>query len=137
MNKNLEISVSREQTFNEAVTPTIEGEIRNLSMASISLLQKTGNKTCAALLNNEDVDFDNREDLLEFIWCHVADKSEVIKAFLIFGANPFILKNAVYNWGLELDAATIDNYLIHILIDKENIKNAETEIVPEKGSKKN
>ena len=106
-------------------------------MASISLLQKTSNKTCAALLNNEDVDFDNREDLLEFIWCHVADKSEVIKAFLIFGANPFILKNAVYNWGLELDAATIDNYLIHILIDKEHIKNAETEIVPEKGSKKN
>lgn len=106
-------------------------------MASISLLQRTGNKTCQALLNNEELDFDNREDLLEFIWCHVADKSEVIKAFLLFTTNPFILKNAIYQWGLELDSKTIDEYLFSILIDKEHIKNSESEIIPEKGSKKN
>lgn len=73
MNKEEKMNeVSRAQTFHEANTPTIENDIRHLSIASIALLQKTGNRTCQALLNGEDLDFDNREDLLEFIWTHVA-----------------------------------------------------------------
>lgn len=138
MNKeNLnEIEVSRAETFHIANSPIDEESIRNLSMASIALLQKTGNKTCQALLNGEDIDFENREDLLEFIWCHTADKSEVIKSFLIYPSNPFILKNLVFNWGLELSGEDLDKYLYSILTEKQHIRNSESEIVPDKNSKK-
>lgn len=132
-----EVVVARAQTFHEANTPIDENDIRHISIASIALLQKTGNKTCQSLLNGEDIDFDNKEDLLEFIWCHTADKNEVIKAFLIYPSNPFILKNLVFSWGLELSNEELDKYLYAILTEKEHIRNSESEIVPDKNSKKN
>lgn len=136
-NENLnEVEVSRAETFHVANTPIDENDIRHISMASIALLQKTGNKTCQSLLNGEDIDFDNREDLLEFIWCHTADKAEVIKSFLIFPTNPFILKNLVFSWGLELSSEELDKYLYAILTEKQHIRNSESEIIPDKNSKK-
>lgn len=136
MNNEILNEVSRAQTFHEANAPIDEENIRHLSMASIALLQKTGNKICQSLLNGEDLDFENREEILEFIWCHTADKSEVIKSFLIYPSNPFILKNLVFSWGLELSGEDLDRYLYAILSEKEHIKNSESEIVPDKNSKK-
>lgn len=138
MNKDEKMNeVSRAQTFHEANCPSIDEEnIRHLSIASIALLQKTGNRICQSLLNGEDINFDNREDLLEFIWTHTADKNEVIKAFLIYPSNPFILKNLVFSWGLELPNEELDKYLYAILTERELIRNSESEIVPDKNSKK-
>lgn len=138
MNNKIEenIKIGRNETFLNALTPESGEDIRHLSMASIALLGRTGNKTCAALLNGEEINLEDREDLLEFIWCHVAPKDEVIKAFLIYPTNPFILKSSVFNWGLELQSEQLDQYIISILIDKQNIKNSESEVIPEKGYKK-
>lgn len=135
---NLEenIKVGRTETFINALTPEHQSDIRSLSVASISLLSRTGNKTCQCILNGEELKDDDKEDLLEFVWCHVADKDEVIKAFLIYPHNQFVLKNAVYSWALDLDNNKLDEYIIAILTDRENIKNSESETVPEKGHKK-
>lgn len=136
MNKmNDEIEVKREQTFLAAITPEND-TIRHLSMASIALLQRTNNKVCSSLLNNTEIDFDDREGLLEFIWCHVADKDEVIKSFLFASKNPYILKNAIFSWGLDLTQEQIDSYLYYILVEQKHIKNSESEVIPDKKSKK-
>lgn len=131
-----DIKIGRTETFINALTPEHEECIRSLSMASISLLSRTGNKTCQSILNGEELNDEDKEDLLEFIWAHVADKNEVIKAFLLYEHNQFVLKNAVYSWALELSPEQIDKYIIAILSDRENIKNSESETIQEKGYKK-
>lgn len=126
----------REETFIEAITPSNKEDIRALSMGSIALMSKIGNKTCAALVAGEEINLEDREDILNFIWAHVADRDEVIKCCLIYQQNPFILQNKVYQFALDVTDEQLSNYIVKIINDGANIKNAESEVVPEPNQKK-
>lgn len=130
----------RNYTNNEAFIPndeTISG-IRHLTMGSIALLSKTGNKLMESVLSGEEIDFEtNREDTLQFIWAHVAPKEEVTRLFLLYRVNPIHLDQAVAEWSLDIGNEQIEKYLVDILFEQTHIKNAESEIIPENGAKKN
>lgn len=132
-----ENSVSREQTQTEGALPfnSNNSGIRPVSMASVAMCQMIGNDTINQVLANKEIDFNNVQQLLEFIWLHAADPELVSACVVHYKEHPEYLKQEVLLWSMQFDSTQFLSFVKDIIKDKQNIANAKTEIIPEKGRK--
>lgn len=131
-----ENSVSRDETQNDYAIAYDYSEIRPVSMSSIAMSQRIGNKTINAVLNNQEIDTTDMNDFLTFIWMHAAPPEVVSYCITKYKTEPEILDNEVLLFGMELTPQKTLELLRLINGDKQNIANSQTDIIPEKGSKK-
>lgn len=132
-----ENNVSREETQNDFAISNEYNVIRPISMSSIAMCQRIGNKTIAAILNNQEIDTSDMNDFLTFVWMHVADPAAVVYCVSKYKTEPEILENEVLLFGMELTPDKCLELLRNINEDKQNIANSQTDVVAQKGSKKN
>lgn len=132
-----ENSVSREQTQTEGALPfnSNNSGIRPVSMASVAMCQMIGNDTINQVLANKEIDFDNVQQLLEFIWLHAADPELVSACVVHYKEHPEYLKQEVLLWSMQFDSTQFLSFVKDIIKDKQNIANAKTEIIPDNGRK--
>jgi hypothetical protein len=108
MNKNMnndifnENSVSREESQNDFALSDNAQIIRPVSMASIAMCQRIGNKTLNSILNNEHINTADMNDFLTFIWMHVADPELVTYCVINYPTKPEILQNEVLLFGMNI-----------------------------------
>ena len=132
-----ENNVSREETQNDFAISNEYNVIRPISMSSIAMCQRIGNNTITAILNNQEIDTSDMNDFLTFVWMHVAEPEVVVYCVSKYKTEPEILENEVLLFGMHLTPDKCLELLRSINEDKQNIANSQTDVVPQKGSKKN
>jgi hypothetical protein len=132
-----ENNVSREASQTDFAIPGDYNVIRPISMSSIAMCQRIGNKTITAILNNQEISTADMNDFLTFVWMHVAEPELVVYCVSKYKTEPDILDNEVLLFGMYLTPDKCLELLRNINEDKQNIANSQIDIVPQKGSKKN
>lgn len=132
-----ENNVSREASQTDFAIPGDYNVIRPISMSSIAMCQRIGNKTITAILNNQEISTADMNDFLTFVWMHVAEPELVVYCVSKYKTEPEILDNEVLLFGMYLTPDKCLELLRNINEDKQNIANSQIDIVPQKGSKKN
>lgn len=127
-----ENNVSREETQNEFAVSNEYNTVRPISMSSIAMCQRIGNKTITAILNNQEIDTGDMTDFLTFVWMHVAPPDIVTYCVTKYKEDPSILDNEVLLFGMEITPQTCLELMRSINEDKQNIANSQTDVIPQK-----
>lgn len=128
---------NRENTFFDSTIPgdnTISG-IKPVSMGSIALLQLIDNPMAKVILSGEEIPVTDTVSMLQFVYIHTHELEEVAPLCLQYKKNPDALMMKVLEWGITFDTDKMIEYFADIMRDKDNIKNAKTEVV-KSGKKK-
>lgn len=97
-----ENSVSRDETQNDFALSNEAQTIRPVSMSSIAMCQRIGNKTLTQILNNEPINTADMNDFLTFIWMHVAEPEVVTYCVTHYKKEPEMLENEVLLFGMSV-----------------------------------
>lgn len=127
-----ENNVSREETQNDFALSNEYNTVRPISMSSIAMCQRIGNKTITAILNNQEIDTGDMTDFLTFVWMHVAEPEVVTYCVTKYKENPEILDNEVLLFGMEITPQRCLELMRSINEDKQNIANSQTDVIPQK-----
>ena len=128
---------SREMTQAEG---SIAGSVntssmRPLSISTIAMCQKLNLGILDSILNNKEIDYSNMEELIKFLWLHCAPEDEVCHYVSNYRIHPEWLEQEALKWGMSIDISMLENLMYDTERDKDNINNAKTQVIPEKGSK--
>lgn len=127
-----ENNVSREETQNDFALSNEYNTVRPISMSSIAMCQRIGNKTITAILNNQEIDTGDMTDFLTFVWMHIANPEVVAYCVTKYKEDPEILDNEVLLFGMEITPQRCLELMRSINEDKQNIANSQTDVIPQK-----
>ena len=122
---------NRETTFFNSSIPnneTVSG-IRPVSIGSIALLQMLNNQFAGVMLNGDELPINNILAMLEFVYIHTNDQSEVAREIMKSRPNPESFTEKIINYGLNIDLDELVIFIRDIMRDKDNINNAKTKSI--------
>lgn len=125
---------TRNETANTfaAQGDTFPSGMRRLSMASVALLEMTGNKYLPVILNGEENPHD-RLELLKYIYIHSAPLHDVILACQAYRTDPRVFELMVLEWAHSLSPEQALEAVRYVTEEADDVANASTRIVPTAG----
>lgn len=125
---------TRNETANTFISQgdTFPSGMRRLSMASVALLEMTGNKYLPVILNGEENPHD-RLELLKYIYIHSAPIHDVILACQTCRKDPRIFELMVLEWAHSLTPEQALEAVRYVNEESDDVANASTRIIPTAG----
>lgn len=125
---------TRNETANTFISQgdTFPSGMRRLSMASVALLEMTGNKYLPVILNGEENPHD-RLELLKYIYIHSAPIPDVILACQSCRKDPRIFELMVLEWAHSLTPEQALEAVRYVNEESDDVANASTRIIPTAG----
>lgn len=125
---------TRNETANTFISQgdTFLSGMRRLSMASVALLEMTGNKYLPVILNGEENPHD-RLELLKYIYIHSAPIPDVILACQSCRKDPRIFELMVLEWAHSLTPEQALEAVRYVNEESDDVANASTRIIPGAG----
>lgn len=125
---------TRNETANTFISQgdTFPSGMRRLSMASVALLEMTGNKYLPVILNGEENPHD-RLELLKYIYIHSAPIPDVILACQSCRKDPRIFELMVLEWAHSLTPEQALEAVRYVNEESDDVANASTRIIPGAG----
>lgn len=133
MDKNSREMTQAEGSISSSMNPS---GMRPLSISTIAMCQILHLGIIDAILNNVDIDYKNVDELIKFLWLHCEDEKKVAHYVSNYRLHPEWLEQEVLRWGMSVDIGTLDMFINDAERDKDNINNAKSQVIPDKGSKK-
>lgn len=122
---------NRDNTFFDSTIPsdnTVSG-VKPVSMGSIALLQLIENPMARVILSGEDIPVSDTISMLQFVYIHTHELSEVAPLCLRYKSDPEELMMKVLEWAMTFDTNKMIEYFTDIMRDRDNVKNAKTETI--------
>ena len=131
------IKNSREITQIEGAIPggVNISSMRPLSISTIAMCQMLNLGILDSILNNKEIDYSNMNELIKFLWLHCAPEEEVCHYVSNYRLHPEWLEQEALKWGMNVDISALENLMYDTQRDRDNINNAKSQVIPEKGSK--
>lgn len=110
-----------------------EGELRQVTIGTLSILERLGNPLVGTLIGVGDAKFtDSVENLLELFYIHSLNDDELYDVVQMMYTDPTEIKKAAIMWGRDMSMNEIANNLNRLINQQEMIEGSMVESVKKK-----
>lgn len=127
--------MNRSIISNEMCLPQgeVEGELRQVTIGTLSILERLGNPLVGTLIGVGDAKFtDSVENLLELFYIHSLNDDELYQVVQMMYTDPTEIKKAAIMWGRDMSMNEIANNLNRLINQQEMIEGSMVEGVKKK-----